>query len=125
MRRKIKFRGRDLDTNEYVYATIGQIAEEIQPGYLMFITDDTYIVDKATLAQLIAVDENGREVYEGDKVISKFFLDDDGKPEQLSLFGQHVLKRNPHCEKIYEATFSDFDAILDGDVILWAEENDD
>ena len=67
--RQIKFRGRDIETGEYVYAELGQVSAEINPEYLTFITDDLYTVDTESVAQLIGIDANGREVYEGDTVI--------------------------------------------------------
>lgn len=68
--RPIKFRGRDVHTGEYVYAELGQISEEINPGYLSFITDDDmYTVETDSIAQLVGYDANGNEIYEGDTVI--------------------------------------------------------
>lgn len=71
--REIKFRGRDVHTGEYVYAELGQISEEINPGYLSFITDDDmYTVETDSIAQLVGYDANGNEVYEGDTVIEEY-----------------------------------------------------
>ena len=68
--RPIKFRGRDVHTGEYVYAELGQISEEINPGYLSFITDDDmYTVETDSIAQLVGYDKNGKEVYEGDIIV--------------------------------------------------------
>lgn len=70
--RKIKFRGRDIETGEYVYAELGQVSAEINPEYLTFITDDVYTVDTESVAQLVGIDSSGKEVYEGDEVVDKF-----------------------------------------------------
>lgn len=60
--RKIKFRGRDIRTGEYVFAELGQVSVEISPALLTFITDeDTYIVDAETVQQFCGVDDNGEE----------------------------------------------------------------
>lgn len=65
--RKIKFRGKDIRTGEYVFAKLGQVSVEISPALLTFITDeDTYIVDADTIQQFCGVDDNGEECYEGD-----------------------------------------------------------
>lgn len=65
--RKIKFRGKDIRTGEYVFAELGQVSVEIKPAFLTFITDeDTYIVDAETIQQFCGVDDNGEECYEGD-----------------------------------------------------------
>ena len=69
--RPIKFRGRDIETGEYVYAELGQVSEEINPGYLTFLSDDGfYTVETDTVAQLVGYDANGNEVYEGDTLVS-------------------------------------------------------
>lgn len=68
--KRIKFRGRDIETGEYVYAELGQVSAEINPEYLTFITDDVYTV--MDVAQLVGIDSNGKEVYEGDEVVDKF-----------------------------------------------------
>lgn len=63
-----KFRARDLDSGEYVYAELGQVSAELNPEYLTFITDDVYTIDATTLVQLVGYDKDGREIYEGDTV---------------------------------------------------------
>ena len=71
--RPIKFRGRDIDSGEYVFAELGQVSEEINPGYLSFITEgDVYTVDSDSVVQLVGYDANGKEVYEGDTVIEEY-----------------------------------------------------
>ena len=66
MNRPIKFRGRDIDTGEFVYAELGQVSAEISDEYLSFITDDMHLVDADTIAQFVGYDRDGNEVYEGD-----------------------------------------------------------
>ena len=67
--RPIKFRGRDIETGEFVYAELGQVSEEINPGYLTFLSDDGFCaVETDTVAQLVGYDKNGHEVYEGDEL---------------------------------------------------------
>ena len=67
--RKIKFRGRDIDTGEFVYAELGQVSAEISDEYLSFITDDMHLVDADTITQLVGYDADGREVYEDDELV--------------------------------------------------------
>ena len=100
--RQIKFRGRDIETGEYVYAELGQVSAEINPEYLTFITDDIHTVSNESVAQLIGIDANGREVYEGDTVI-RIAGDEDFNPE----------KTFPMA-----AAFDDYAAIRDEEIIL-------
>lgn len=69
--RQIKFRGRDIETGEYVYAELGQVSAEINPEYLTFITDDIYTVDTESVAQLVGIDSSGKEVYEDDVIVDQ------------------------------------------------------
>ena len=68
--RQIKFRGRDIETGRTVYGgyKVGRCGEPI------IITNFTaaYEVTPESVAQLIGIDANGREVYEGDEVVDKF-----------------------------------------------------
>ena len=104
--RQIKFRARDIETGKYVYAELGKISAEIRDDYLTFITDDLHTVDAQTVEQLIAVDKNGKEVYEGDKVKRVLEWSDD-KADYVEVDGW-----------LLDATFEDYRAILDGEIIL-------
>ncbi len=81
MKREIKFRGRDIDTGEFVYAELGEVSAEINPEYLTFITDDVHTIEENSIAQLVGYDKDGREIYEGDtfvvpsgtEIVARFF----------------------------------------------------
>lgn len=69
--RPIKFRGRDTESGEFVYAELGEVSAEIRPDCLTVINDDgIFTVDPESIAQLVGYDTNGREVYEGDTLIA-------------------------------------------------------
>ncbi len=102
--KEIKFRGVDIGTGEIVY---GDLIHD-DAGVLIF-DGHYYRVDVGSVAQLIGVDKNGNEIYEGDPVTSVLFVSD-------GLF------KFFKPDKIYEATFSDYDGILDGEIILVTED---
>lgn len=65
MTRKIKFRGRDIDTYEFVY---GDFVHNVPMSSFNGIIDDNDFVHEInddTVAQLVGYDKDGREVYEG------------------------------------------------------------
>ena len=103
--REIKFRGHDINGN-YVYGLLtkkkirsnGTIRYAIARGNCS-LAETVPIGDE--FAQLIGVDKNGREVYEGDKVIRIAGVDFD--PEKT--FPMY-------------ATFEDYAAIRDGEIVL-------
>ena len=67
MKIPIKFRGRDVETGEYVYADLGQVSSEYDPNYLTFIIgEEVHAIISNSVAQLVGYDANGDEVYEGD-----------------------------------------------------------
>lgn len=83
MNRTIKFRGKRSDNGEFVfgsycYEDYGK--RDARLGILHAIIDEggeEFIVDADSIAQLVGVDKNGREVYEGDKIL----IDDAGEDE--------------------------------------------
>lgn len=101
--RQIKFRGRRIDTGEFIYGDL------LTGGKEFAIISDTLwaMVAPDSVAQLIGIDANGREVYEGDTVIriapSPDWKDGDFNPE----------KTYPMA-----AAFDDYAAIRDEEIIL-------
>lgn len=81
MTREIKFRGRSIKTGEFVYGDLIHPWAEDEKHMMIRVhldyhetKDGTAIcgnipVEKDSVAQLIAVDLNGREVYEGDPIV--------------------------------------------------------
>lgn len=67
--RPIKFRGRDIDTDEFVY---GDFVHDVpMSSFNGIIDDDDFVheIKNDTVAQLVGCDRNGNEVYEGDTVV--------------------------------------------------------
>ena len=92
MNRQIKFRGRDA-YGKYRYGDLWRRND----GTLICDGGVWHRVDPNSVAQLIATDRNGYEVYEGDPII---YVDGFGRP----------------------ATFRQYGAIVDGDATLIIEE---
>lgn len=63
----IKFRGKSINTGTIVYGDLINVRTSLNPT---IVTDSgaSYTVDDSSVAQLIGLDENGNEVYEGDMV---------------------------------------------------------
>lgn len=109
--REIKFRGTSMGGN-YVYGYLtkkiirnsGRLSWAIATGDCK--AGQTIPVVEASVAQLLAVDANGKEVYEGDKVTVRYIIDDET--------GEFIDVKRPnwHC-----ATFRDYADIVDGIVI--------
>ena len=97
--RTIKFRGRTA--NGYVYGDL--IQWDATHNYIAY-NREVLSVEPDSVAQLIAVDIKGREVYEGDLV--KRIADSDDPDFDAS-------KSFP-----LKATFEDYGGILDGEKIL-------
>ena len=67
--RKIKFRGRDWETGEYLYGDLIQgNYDEVCPRIKPRKKKARYVKD---VAQLVGYDANGKEVYEGDTVVDE------------------------------------------------------
>ena len=62
-----KFRGRSVETGEYVY---GDLIQDDNAVWIQEWNGGKVEVYSETVAQLIGKDKHGREVYEGDKVIN-------------------------------------------------------
>lgn len=108
--RQIKFRGRNRVTDEFVYGTYYYEHFEDTPKEIHAIISEygeEWRIDPESVAQLIGIDANGREVYEGDTVIriapSPDWKDGDFNPE----------KTYPMA-----AAFDDYAAIRDEEIIL-------
>lgn len=109
--RKIKFRGRDIKSGEMVY---GDYCTPLSCEYphIRAHKQHKYIeVAPDSVKQLIAVDVNGKEVYEGDPISDTFDWRWDS-PEQLGLFEQSAVVLNNKFH--HKATFADYEDILEG-----------
>ena len=70
--KQFKFRGRHIDTGEFVYAELGQIsAVSDDPNLLLFLTEKPCLVHTNSIAQLVGHDAAGNEVYEGDVLLDE------------------------------------------------------
>lgn len=70
--RPIKFRGRDINTDEYRYGDfVRYVPMSSFPG---IVSEDGFVCEVApdTIAQLVGYDKDGKEVYEGDIVVEEF-----------------------------------------------------
>lgn len=65
--RPIKFRGRDLDSGEYVFFNLEDILLDVAGSYSEYV--GLHNIDPDSVAQLVGYDANGKEVYEGDTVL--------------------------------------------------------
>lgn len=70
--RKIKFRGVDLETGEYVYGEFGYGATSGEPVIYFYDSDAQQwvgaSVEEDSVAQFVGYDQNGKEIYEGDEL---------------------------------------------------------
>ena len=97
--RQIKFRGRTA--NGYVYGDLVQW----DANYNYIVHNRAVLsVEPDSVAQLIAVDIKGREVYEGD-LVKRIADSDDPDFDRAKAFPM-------------KATFEDYGGILDGEIIL-------
>lgn len=67
MKRPIKFRGRDTQSNVY----FGSFDEDTCTIDCWDVAE-TIVVERDSVAQLVGYDKDGREVYEGDTVVSEY-----------------------------------------------------
>lgn len=65
--RKIKFRGRRADG----YVVFGDLIHQGDKYFIEHWVPDLE-VEPESVAQLVGIDSNGKEVYEGDEVVDKF-----------------------------------------------------
>lgn len=109
--RQIKFRGRVPDDDKpdggkIVYGYLVVYDSGKYTHWLIRPNEDRNVpVVPSSVEQLIGIDKYGTEVYEGDRVIRIFDYDDNGNRIKVSNWGMN-------------ATFEDFAAIRDGDIIL-------
>lgn len=77
--KEIKFRGRDIETGEYVYAELGRWHQTTnsRPARYVVIDDDAHYIDD--VEQFIANDKNCADVYEGDAILIMGYIDDEGE----------------------------------------------
>ncbi|MBQ3434218.1 MAG: hypothetical protein IJK33_02515 [Clostridia bacterium] len=95
--RKLKFRRKNL-RGEWIYTKLfgekfgfGEVADL----YVNFCFDNDY----STLSQLVGVDKNGREVYEGDSVVDEWGNEYEASFAPVpELFSKCELKETDHEE---------------------------
>lgn len=97
--RIIKFRGKDA-YGKYRYGDLWQRTD----GTVIMDNYCWHRVHSDSVCQLIACDKNGCDVYEGDKIVRIADYDDDGK-------------LIPVDNQPMNATFDDFGAICNGEII--------
>ncbi|MBR3747245.1 MAG: hypothetical protein IKN27_09845 [Selenomonadaceae bacterium] len=74
MKRPIKFRGRDKETGKIVFGSFVDYGEHCNSRYWINppTNEANHPVDPDSVAQLVGYDANGKEIYEGDKVVSEY-----------------------------------------------------
>ena len=64
----IKFRGKDVQSGEYVYFRLEDYIDEVGKYYRVGEDEYCHYVKIAELEQLVGYDVDGKEIYEGDLV---------------------------------------------------------
>lgn len=111
--RTIKFRGRDVNTGEYVYGDlrIVGIRPHIYKAAHCYYEETLIEVEADSVAQLIEVDKNGNEVYENDDI----YLPDGGY--YINAVGTWA---EADCTP-FPASFAWYCEIRDGYAVLYKE----
>ena len=86
--RTIKFRGHNFFTNGIVYA---QQIRQTDDGFDFWVNDDW--IHCKDCAQLLGRDSEGNEVYEGDKLVSKYGYEDFAEFRAYPTFKYFKLKQ--------------------------------
>lgn len=117
--RQIKFRGRFWNKDghddaecehrdgDFIFGGYARMKLDAEDGYVDYIINEfgkAYRIYPESLAQLVGVDSNGNEVYEGD-MVERIADYDDEDFDRAKAFPM-------------AATFDDFSAINDGQIIL-------
>lgn len=111
--RKIKFRGRvpmsdKINGGKIVYGYLMVYESGLYTHWICPCTGEyNYPVDPDSVKQLIAVDVNGREIYEGDKI-----------NYTAPHFDKEAGEFTPAKDIPFKATFSNYDGIRFGEYIL-------
>ena len=112
MKRPIKFRGRDPITGKFVYYDL-----KVIDGYLGTVTTDDYnYVQNSSIAQLVGYDKDGKEIYEGDIVVSEYgdeivarLMDNLPPKAKLQEASNETFNQRTHCRPDTRQSRQSFD----------------